>query len=61
MKKTLLLCLGILSVLCVYAQETFPVNGPWDVRPGQYAFINGTIVASADETIPNGVLLVKDR
>lgn len=43
------------------AQETFPVNGAWDIRPGQYAFTNGTIVTSADQTISGGTLLVKDR
>ena len=60
MKKILLLCFLFFAGRS-FAQETFPVNGPWDTRPGQYAFINATIVASPGETISNGVLLVKDR
>ena len=43
------------------AQETFPVNGAQDIRPGLYAFTNATIVVDANQTISNGVLLVKDR
>jgi imidazolonepropionase-like amidohydrolase len=43
------------------AQQTFPVNGVQDIRPGLYAFTNATIVVSAQQTIPNGTLLVKDR
>ena len=43
------------------AQETYPVNGSYDKRPGMYAFINATIVVSADQTIKNGVLLVKNQ
>ncbi len=61
MKKLLLFCGLLLFAALCRAQETFPVNGPWDVRPGQYAFTNATIVASAGETIANGTLLVKDR
>lgn len=45
----------------LYAQDTFPVNGTWDIRPGQYAFTNATIVVNADQTIANGTLLIKDR
>ena len=61
MKKLLLLGCAIFFALLARAQETFPVNGAWDVRPGQYAFTNANIVVSADQTIPNGILLVKDR
>ncbi|MDB4918281.1 amidohydrolase family protein [Mucilaginibacter sp.] len=61
MKKLLLFCCAMLFALLTRAQQTFPVNGAWDVRPGQYAFINATIVVNADQTIPNGILLVKDR
>jgi len=61
MKKILLFCFAlVLSQFC-RAQETFPVNGAWDIRPGQYAFTNATIVVSADQTITNGTLLVKDK
>ena len=61
MKKLLLFCGLLLFAWFCAGQQTFPVNGPYDVRPGQYAFINTTIVASAGETITNGTLLVKDR
>lgn len=61
MRKPLLFFIACFFARLCLAQETFPVNGPYDVRPGQYAFINATIVASADQTITNGTLLVKDR
>jgi hypothetical protein len=61
MKKPLFFFILTFFARLCFAQETFPVNGPYDVRPGQYAFVNATIVASAGETIPNGTLLVKDR
>ncbi|MDF2431836.1 MAG: hypothetical protein JWP44_1467 [Mucilaginibacter sp.] len=61
MKKLLLFYCALLCTLLARAQQTFPVNGPWDVRPGQYAFTNGNIVVSADQTIANGTLLIKDR
>ncbi|WP_428328245.1 amidohydrolase family protein [Mucilaginibacter sp.] len=61
MKKLLLFCFVLLTARLSRAQETFPVNGPWDVRPGQYAFTNANIVISSDQTITNGTLLIKDR
>lgn len=61
MKKTLLFCFALLCATASLAQETFPVNGTYDIRPGQFAFTNATIVANADQTISNGVLLIKDR
>ncbi len=61
MKKLLLFCCALFCAFLSRAQETFPVNGPWDVRPGQYAFTNANIVVSADQTITNGTLLIKDR
>lgn len=61
MKKLLLFCCAALLTKLSFAQQTFPVNGPWDVRPGQYAFTNATIVVSAGQTITNGILLIKDR
>jgi imidazolonepropionase-like amidohydrolase len=61
MKKRLLFFLFLLLYSFSRAQGTFPVNGAWDVRPGLYAFTNATIVVSADQTIPNATLLVKDR
>jgi imidazolonepropionase-like amidohydrolase len=61
MKKFLLFGCAMFCALLCRAQETFPVNGAWDIRPGQYAFTNANIVVNADQTIPNGILLVKDR
>jgi imidazolonepropionase-like amidohydrolase len=43
------------------AQETYPVNGSYDIRAGQFAFINATIVVNANQTITNGTLIIKDR
>ncbi|MEO6524824.1 MAG: amidohydrolase family protein [Mucilaginibacter sp.] len=60
MKKILLFCFALLAMHYTRAQ-TYPVNGSWDVRPGLYAFTNATIVVSADQTIINGTLLIKDR
>src|SRR5476651_2533274 len=61
MKKLLLFCFALMMVTLCRAQDTSPVNGSWDIRPGQYAFTNATIVVSADQTITAGTLLVKDR
>ena len=61
MKKLLLFCFVLFTIQYSSAQETYPVNGAWDIRPGQYAFTNATIVASADQTITKGTLLIKDR
>jgi hypothetical protein len=61
MKKILLLFCALCSVMLVKAQETYPVNGSGDVKPNQFAFINANIVVSADQTIANGVLLVKGQ
>ncbi|WP_345950105.1 amidohydrolase family protein [Mucilaginibacter sp. PAMB04274] len=60
MKKFLLACFALLITHLSYAQETFPVNGSWDIRSGQYAFTNATIVVSASQTINNGTLVIKD-
>lgn len=61
MKKLLLFSFALMIFQLCRAQETFPVNGAWDIRPGQYAFTNATIVVSADQTITGGTLLVKDK
>jgi imidazolonepropionase-like amidohydrolase len=60
MKKILLACFAFLLIHSSYAQETYPVNGSWDIRSGQYAFTNATIVVSASQTITNGTLIIKD-
>ncbi|HCN82661.1 MAG TPA: amidohydrolase [Sphingobacteriaceae bacterium] len=61
MRFFLLSCLFFGLVFKVSAQETYPVNGSYDIKPGLYAFINAKIFPGADYVIPNGVLLVKDR
>jgi imidazolonepropionase-like amidohydrolase len=61
MKKLYLICCIVFLSQFVWAQETFPVNSPWDVRPALYAFTNANIVVNANQTIANGTLLIKDR
>jgi imidazolonepropionase-like amidohydrolase len=60
MKKLLLACFALFITHLSYAQETYPVNGSWDVRSGQYAFTNATIVVNATQTITNGTLVIKN-
>ena len=61
MKYFLLLCFLIVQVCDVAAQVTYPVNGSHDKRPGLYAFMNATIVVNSEQTISNGILLVKNQ
>ena len=61
MKRTLLSCLLLFFAVCSFAQQTFPVNGAYDVRQGQYAFTNATIIVNANQTIKNGTLLIKGQ
>ncbi|MES2426555.1 MAG: amidohydrolase family protein [Bacteroidota bacterium] len=61
MKKLLLYGFAVLLCNFAKAQQTFPVNGVQDIRPGLYAFTNATIVVSSQQTITNGTLLVKNR
>jgi imidazolonepropionase-like amidohydrolase len=61
MKKILLSLALVFSATVLFAQQTYPVNGSFDVRPGLYAFTNATIVVNANQTISNGVLLIKDK
>jgi imidazolonepropionase-like amidohydrolase len=61
MRKLLLFCIALITFQLSHAQETFPVNGTWDVRPGLYAFTNANIVVNPDQTITKATLLIKDR
>ncbi|RZM26782.1 MAG: amidohydrolase, partial [Pedobacter sp.] len=61
MKKTLLSCALLLLTAIAFAQQTFPVNGSYDIRQGLYAFKNATIVVNANQTIKNGTLLIKGQ
>ncbi|MBS1628203.1 MAG: amidohydrolase family protein [Bacteroidetes bacterium] len=60
MRKIKLLLSGLLAVVLLHAQETFPVNGVADKRSGSYAFINATIVKDAQTTLHNATLIIKE-
>jgi imidazolonepropionase-like amidohydrolase len=61
MKKILLILALVFSVNGLFAQQTYPVNGTYDIRQGLYAFTNATIVVSGHKTISNGTLLIKGQ
>ena len=61
MKKTILLCFLLTIFYNSHSQETYPVNGSFDIRPGLIAFTNANIVISADQTIIKGTLLIRGR
>ncbi|NEU10414.1 amidohydrolase family protein [Flavihumibacter sp. R14] len=61
MKKILLFSFLLTIFGTAYSQESYPVNGSYDIRPGLFAFTNANIVVNADQTITNGVLLVKGQ
>lgn len=61
MKKILLTLALVFSATLIFAQQTYPVNGSYDVRPGMFAFTNAIIVVSANKTISNGTLLIKGQ
>ncbi|SMC68700.1 amidohydrolase family protein [Pedobacter africanus] len=61
MKKILLLFAGVFVGTSLFAQQTYPVNGTYDIRQGLYAFTNANIVVSTRKTISNGTLLIKGQ
>ncbi|MHA4893917.1 amidohydrolase family protein [Pedobacter sp. PWIIR3] len=61
MKKILLSLALVFSATLMFAQQTYPVNGSYDIRQGLFAFINANIVVSVNQTIKNGTLLVKGQ
>jgi len=61
MKKILLSLALVFSAVLSFAQQTYPVNGSYDIRQGLFAFTNVNIVVSASQTITNGTLLVKGQ
>jgi imidazolonepropionase-like amidohydrolase len=61
MKKILLALALVFSAVFAFSQQTFPVNGSFDVRSGQYALTNANIVVNANQTIKNGILLIKNQ
>ena len=61
MKKLLLTVALVISASFLFAQDTYPVNGSFDIRSGTYAFTNANIVVNANQTINNGTLLIKGQ
>ena len=61
MKKILLSLALLFSATLSFAQQTYPVNGSYDIRQGLFAFTNATIVVNANQTIKNGTLLIKGQ
>jgi imidazolonepropionase-like amidohydrolase len=60
MKKLLFLSALLGTGVLTQAQETFPVNGPFNKNHNYYAFTNANLVVDYQTTIPNGTLLIKD-
>ncbi|KEQ31738.1 amidohydrolase [Pedobacter antarcticus 4BY] len=61
MIKNLLTLALVFSAALASGQQTYPVNGSSDNRPGMFAFTNANIVVNAGQTITNGTLLVKGQ
>ncbi|RZL07016.1 MAG: amidohydrolase, partial [Pedobacter sp.] len=61
MKKILLSVALVFSATLSFAQQTYPVNGSYDIRQGLFAFTNANIVVNANQTIKNGTLLIKGQ
>ncbi|RAJ32186.1 amidohydrolase family protein [Pedobacter cryoconitis] len=62
MKKLLLAVVLVFYAAILFAQQTtYPVNGSFDTRPGQFAFTNATIVVNSNQTLTNATLLVKGQ
>ena len=61
MKKLFTLSLIFIGCLrTLSAQETFPVNGPRDIRPDHVAFVHATLFVDAHTKIENAVLIIRD-
>lgn len=59
MKQLFLWCM-LLAFHFVQSQETFPVNGVVDERPGLYALTNATIFVDYQTQIENATLVIRD-
>lgn len=57
-KRTCIFLFSTIIYFSAAAQETFPVNGVADDRPGIFAFINATIIQDADDTLKNAGLVI---
>lgn len=60
MKKILLSFFILLINIQAFSQVTFPRNGAYDERPGQYAFKNATIVVDAQTVLDNAMIYIKN-
>lgn len=61
MKRVLLLFLTVFSIVIIYAQESFPVNGSHDIRPEKFALTNATIIASPTKKFTEATMLVDGK
>ncbi len=60
MRIILLYFFSLCSLSALIAQDTYPVNGPFDQRDDLYAFTKATIVVSHDQQLENATLLIRD-
>ena len=60
MKRLITSLFGLLIVIRVVAQPTFPTNGVYDHREGLYVFTNATIHTSYNQTLENATLLIRE-
>ncbi|MBE7175594.1 MAG: amidohydrolase family protein [Mucilaginibacter polytrichastri] len=61
MKHFLPLIFSCLLFRIAVAQETYPVNGSHDKRPGLFAFTHANIVVNADKTLKDATLLIHGK
>ena len=59
-KLFFLLLMANIFISNIYAQQTFPVNGPHDDKPEYYALTNATVFVDAQTKIVNATLIIKD-
>ena len=61
MKKLIFLALIFCSFpFSIFSQQTFPVNGPHDIKQGYFAFVNATIYVDAQTKIEKASLVIKN-
>jgi imidazolonepropionase-like amidohydrolase len=60
MNRIILVLLLVCGAAAVRAQATFPVNGPKDITPGYYAFVNAGLHTDYQTKTEQGMLLIKD-
>ena len=56
-----MLVIALCSILPLYSQKTFPVNGIAEPAEGYYAFTNATIVKDAHITLQNATMIIRNR